>query len=83
MQEATRRSTEFVYEGRSLQMRKTKRGRLTCCFSKLGVVYLREYIHQILKPEFILILYSGAVKVINAFKTYHLIFTIFILTFDQ
>ena len=62
-----------------------KRGRLTCCFTKLGFVYLQEYIciYQTLKPECMLILYSGAVEVIYRFKIKHLISMIYILTFDQ
>ena len=74
--------------GRSVRMRKTnlkERGRFTCCFTKLGMVYLRGFIHQTLKPELcsycILELLKSHLHC--TFKIYHFISTIYILTFDK
>ena len=73
MHGATRLITEFVYKGyvTSYAKDKKERGRLTHCFTKLGMVYLREYKHYTF----------GAVEVINTFKMYHLISIIFIYNF--
>ena len=57
---------------------KKERGRLTCCFTKFGLVYLQEYKPQISK----LVLYSSSKELINTLNVniYHLISTIFIIS---